>query len=543
MAASPSLAGEVDGGTIYRRQCARCHGAFGEGTTEFPRALAGERTPPQLAKLIAKTMPEDDPGTCVGPDSDKVAAFIHETFYSKTARERNKPPRVELSRLTVAQYRNAVADLIGGFRSGGQWDSNHGLKAQYYKNRQFRDNDRVLERVDPQVGFDFGEAAPVADKIEPHEFSIRWEGSVLAPETGEYEFIIRTEHAARLWLNNPGKPLIDAWVKSGNDTEYKATLFLIAGRAYPLKLEFSKAKQGVDDSKKTKIKPKPVKASMALEWKVPHLPAERIPERYLSTARLAPVFVVTTPFPPDDRSIGYERGTTISKAWDQATTEGAIETASYVLSKLNDLADTTTSAKDRPEKLKAFVAKFVERAFRRPLNDEDRKRHVTRHFEVSKDPEAAVKRAVLLALKSPKFLYQEPSEGDAYALASRLSFALWDSSPDDTLRKAAESGKLTNRDELRREAERMVVDLRSKAKVRRFLLNWLRVDPVPDPSKDAKLFPGFDAKLAADLRTSLDLFLDEVVWGDKSDFRILLQDDSVYLNGRLGKWSQNHGAM
>ena len=69
--------------------------------------------------------------------------------------------------------------------------------------------------------FDFGDGSPDPDKIEAHEFSIRWEGSVLAPETGEYEFVVRTEHAARLWVNDLKQPLIDAWVKSGNDTEYR----------------------------------------------------------------------------------------------------------------------------------------------------------------------------------------------------------------------------------------------------------------------------------------------------------------------------------
>ena len=75
---------------------------------------------PQLARYIAKSMPEDDPGKCAGPEADKVAAYIHDAFYSKAAQERNKPPRVELSRLTVRQYRNAVADLIGTFRTPGQ---------------------------------------------------------------------------------------------------------------------------------------------------------------------------------------------------------------------------------------------------------------------------------------------------------------------------------------------------------------------------------------------------------------------------------------
>ena len=105
------------GEEIYRQQCASCHGKSGEGTREsFPRPLCGERSLGQLSAFIAKSMPEDDPGSCVGDDAKKVAAYIYEAFYSPTARARNKPARVELARLTVNQYANVVADLLGSFR-------------------------------------------------------------------------------------------------------------------------------------------------------------------------------------------------------------------------------------------------------------------------------------------------------------------------------------------------------------------------------------------------------------------------------------------
>ena len=87
----PCAAEERSGEQIYREQCASCHGKSGEGTPdEYPRALVGDRSVAQLARLIAKTMPEDDPGTCVGEDAEKVATFIYEAFYSKTAQARNK---------------------------------------------------------------------------------------------------------------------------------------------------------------------------------------------------------------------------------------------------------------------------------------------------------------------------------------------------------------------------------------------------------------------------------------------------------------------
>ena len=74
----------------------------------------------------------------------------------------------------------------------------------------------------------------------------------------------------------------------------------------------------------------------------------------------------------------------------------------------------------------------------------------------------------------------------------------------------------------------MVADLRARAKLREFFLQWLKVDQVPDLAKDPERFPGFDAAVASDLRTSLDLFLDDVVWGESSDFRqLLLADDAL----------------
>ena len=527
------------GEQIYRAMCASCHGASGEGTKiRYPRPLVGDHSVIQLSKLIAKTMPDNDPGACVGADADKVAAYIYDAFYSKTARERNRPARIELARLTVRQYRNAVADLIGSFRAApGKWDNKRGLRAEYFSGRRFNNTQRVLDRLDPEVRFDFGTDSPAAGtKIEPHEFLIRWSGSVLAPETGEYEFIIRTEHAARLWVNDNNRPLIDAWVKSGKDTEYRGSIFLVGGRVYPLKLEYAKAKQGVDDSKTMKEKPPPVKSSIALEWKPPQRTAEVIPARNLSPNTFPESFAVSTGFPPDDRSYGWERGTTVSKAWDQATTDAALETAGYVELRLAALSGVKDGDKDREHRLREFCRRFAERAFRRPLTEEQKRLFIDRQFSAAKDPETAVKRVVLLVLKSPRFLYREVgSTPDAYEVAARLSFGLWDSLPDQELLDAAAAGKLATREQVAKQAERMFADLRTRAKLGDFFHQWLKIDQAPDLAKASQRFPGFDAPVISDLRTSLDLMLDEAVLPG-ADFRQLLLADYLYLNGRLAKF-------
>ena len=83
-------------------------------------------------------MPDDAPGTCTGEEAGRVAAFIYERFYSRAARARNAPPRIELARLTARQYRNAVADLVGSFRTGSALDERRGLRGEYFKSRGFR---------------------------------------------------------------------------------------------------------------------------------------------------------------------------------------------------------------------------------------------------------------------------------------------------------------------------------------------------------------------------------------------------------------------
>ncbi len=545
------------GEQIYRQMCASCHGAAGEGTDDhYPRPLIGERPVASLAKLIARTMPEDEPGTCVGPDADKVASYIYDAFYSKAAQAKNpmRPARIELSRLTVRQYRNALADLIARPDNAPRWDDRRGLNGQYARAGRRRrggggGNADGFTRLDPEIRFHFGEDSPIpaqnavkeqsrhyvplpalpvpVDLFRPfsQEFRINWQGSVLAPDTGEYEFVVRTENAVRLWVNDNDKPLIDISVKSGSDTEYRETIHLLGGRVYPIRLEVSKGKE------KT--------ASIELLWKVPRRGLGPIPGRNLSPIDAPAVYVARTPFPPDDRSVGYERGTSISKAWDQATTDGALEAADFIAARLRDVVGIPDGAsdQDRRRRLREFCSQFAERAFRRPLTDEQRQLYIDRQLQESRDPKTAVKKVVLLVLKSPRFLYREIGTGapDSYDVASRLSFGLWDSIPDRALADAAASGRLARREQVAEQARRMAGDLRARAKLREFLLQCLRVDQGAEIAKDPKLFPGFDEAVITDLRTSLELLLDDVIASPSADFRELLGSRSLYLNGRLAR--------
>jgi hypothetical protein len=304
---------------------------------------------------------------------------------------------------------------------------------------------------------------------------------LFARETGSYEFIIRTENGARLWVNDTDTPLIDAWVRSGTEIERRASLPLLGGRAYPLRLEIFKSRKAREKT-----------ASIALAWKPPHGVEEVIPARCLSPEPFPETYLVSTAFPPDDRSLGWERGTTVSKAWDEATTEAALDAASYVATHLAELAGVSRFSSDREARVRTFLGQFAERAFRRPLTSEQKRFFLDRQFEAAPDTETAVKRVVLLTLKSPRFLYPEIGpDHDAYEVAARLSYGLWDSLPDQQLLDAAANGKLETREQVAQQAERMLGDPRARDKLRAFLLHWLQLEQGSDLAKDPKQFPGF----------------------------------------------------
>ncbi len=520
LTSSGTRAADLTGEHIYSQQCARCHGAKGEGTSEVGAPLVGDRSLKELTQLIHETMPEDKTEKCSAPDAEKVAAYIHEAFYSILAQERNRPARVELTHLTVQQSENAVTDLIESFSGEREWSEDRGLKAEYYKERKQRKESRMIERTDPQVDFQFGEDSPGKD-IGKEEFSIQWEGSLLPPETGLYELIVETENGARLFLNEGQQPFIDISVRSGDQREYRESVRLLAGRAYRLRLEFFKFKE------KT--------ASIRLKWKPPLRPTEVIPQHCLTPQWSPRTFVLHTPFPPDDRSRGYERGSAVSKEWYDATTQAALEVAAAVVTDLDHLSQSKADAGDRSRKVQEFCGKFAERAFRRPLNDEDRAFYIERHFVEGTDIDTSTRRTITLVLQSPRFLYREVNIGefDDYDVASWLAFSLWDSIPDQRLREAAGKGQLKSREQIANWAERMLKSPKARAKTHDFVQHWLRLDHHPELTKDKDAFPQFTPEVVADLRTSLDLFVEDIVWKRSGDFRELLTSDQVYLNGRL----------
>lgn len=515
------------GKQIYQAMCTKCHGVNGEGVNEFySEKLVGDRSIRELADVIDKTMPEADPALCKGEDALDVAAYIHHQFYSEMAQLRNAPPRAELARLTGNQFSISVIDLLQSFHwQPVPWSDERGLKMTVFDHEWHKQESKVLERVDTKLVYDWNDAKPVPDKMNSDKWSISWRGTLLAPESGIYEFYLSTESKTKLHVNNNQTPLIDASVLSGSsDTGYTGRIFLHAGRIYPIQVLLHRSNE------KT--------TALTLEWKSPTSKRGPIPARFLSPTDARESITIETVFPPEDSSVGFERGRDISKEWDEAVTSAAFEVANKISDNPHLWIPGVDKDKDAPEKIREFCYQFVERAFRRPLTDSDKQRYVDRHFKEGEATRISLKKVVLLTLKSPIFHYptvHETTEKPSYAIASQIALTAWDSIPDNPLLQGAKEGWLSDKKAVSDQIDRAVKDPRGQAKIREFFQHYLGLRHLKDMSKDTEKYPEFDDQIAADLRTSLEMFLEDFTRDPKADMRNLLTADYMYMNGRLAK--------
>ena len=559
------------GKSIYASSCADCHGDTAQGVEGvYDSPLAGDLPVVELAKYVSDTMPEGEPELCSGEDARLVSQYLHHAFYSRSARLKNNPPKIAFSRRTVQQFQNAVADIMKQLRWEGTPDENRGLRAIYYDTRELYKGGAKVEKIEPVLDFDFGEKAPYPEKLEDaSQFSVLWDGGLIAKETGIYEFIVTSPNGFRLSINEQ-EYTIDNNVNSADQTEFKASMKLAGGQAYPLTLTMFKFNEE--------------KAGMKLEWIPPGGVREVIPESVLSPGHYSASLVFNTEFPADDSSIGYARGTAISQQWDSATTQAAIEAMNFVEANLEQMMDETVGklprrpkrrrkgknykkdgdkednkGKEAPPELteqqkadrklkrhRDFANKFVAIALGRQPSEQENRSFVADQFESEPNPLVALKRTILLTLKSPQFLYLTQSTAETSAplsganrqnaVAATLANVMWDSIPNKYLREAAQKNELKNRHAITGWAWDILDRPRTHQKLSDFFFHWLEMEKTEHASKDETVYPGFDQELIYSLRGSIEKSLDDIVWSEKSDYRQLFLFDKIYVNNRISQF-------
>ena len=197
---------------------------------------------------------------------------------------------------------------------------------------------------------------------------------------------------------------------------------------------------------------------------------------------------------------------------------------------------------------KKIIGALARRAYRRPVTDGDLQSLIEfyqRGRNEGGNFESGIEAAVQLILASPDFLFRFEPDPDSVAadavyrigdlqLASRLSFFLWSTIPDEELLNLASQGRLKEPAVLERQVRRMLADPRSKALVDNFAGQWLYLRNLKTINPDFETFPDFDDNLRQAMKRETELFIDSIMREDKSVMD-LLSANYTFLNERLAR--------
>jgi hypothetical protein len=207
------------------------------------------------------------------------------------------------------------------------------------------------------------------------------------------------------------------------------------------------------------------------------------------------------------------------------------------------MPDETLSA---DEALQRVLERLASRAFRRPATREevDRLCGIARlAVNEGESLEAGIQLALQAVLVSPHFLFrieadppdEQPwRELNEYELATRLSYFLWSSTPDDELLQAARRGELRAGNNLERQVRRLLADPKSRALVDNFAAQWLQLRKFDELAVSRRHFRSFTSQLRSDMRQETMLFFENLLREDRSLLELLNADYS-FLNERLAK--------
>jgi mono/diheme cytochrome c family protein len=195
---------------------------------------------------------------------------------------------------------------------------------------------------------------------------------------------------------------------------------------------------------------------------------------------------------------------------------------------------------------RTILTTLARRAYRRPATSDEVQTLLGFYKEGRADGtfEQGIEMALRAMLTSPAFLFRiesEPAKASAGAyrisdldLASRLSFFLWSSIPDDTLLELAVKGRLDEPAVLEQQVRRMLADPRANALVTNFAAQWLYLRNLEEARPDNRLFPDFDDNLRQAFRRETEMLFESVIKEDRSVLD-LLRADYTFLNERLAK--------
>jgi hypothetical protein len=512
-------------------------------------------------KLRGGTMP---PEGRPRPDAATLNAFISslETSLDRSAAASPDPGRVASRRLNRAEYVNAIRDLLGlevngtellpSDMAGFGFDNNAdvlsttpSLMSRYISAATkisrlavaSPDNRPVMQVY--KVGFENrsargGEDLPFATRgglAVRHAF----------PLDGEYVFKLRLKR-------NGTVSTIDGIEEDSHEVELRIDHALV--KRFTIGGEFKGPDPGVliavpeDDKEGQRLHDYRMNADEGLEVRLPIKAGTRLVAATFTDSAPTPerLFRARTRGGPGDAE-GNAPGV------DMLYVSGPFNSKTPESTPSRELIFTCrpASARDEEPCARKIMTSLARRAYRRPVVDADINPLMTIYQEgrAARDFDAGIERALEALLSSPKFLLrmeQEPSgtaPGAVYRLsdlelASRLSFFLWRSIPDDALIDAAVKGQLKTPQGLGQQVRRMLADKRASRFMKDFSEQWLEIRNLQSKAPDVNLFPGFDDSLRKAMLQETELFFASQVREDKP-IQDLLRANYTFLNEQLAR--------
>ena len=536
------------------RHCADCHGRDkpeGDVTLSLPADDAGLLAARKLWETAVRRIesgempPQDRPR----PEPAESAAFVagmRKRYAEADLRTPADPGRVTMRRLNRVEYRNTIRDLVGvdfdpttdfpsdeighGFDTIGDVLTLSPLLLERYLDAA----EAVMERAIPATPPPVGKRRRQAQYTEP--------ASPQVPQlmvAGFRRMSTAGKEAVELGpINAPFE-----WEADG-EYELRTKVYAAADSPQPVRVTLLV-------SGKELPQPSTKEDLARLSGSVPG--AARILQSFVVTGtsrETAQEFTVRVPpLPGRERAVvAIEKPA--ADAADAAATTVFVE-GLEVLGPLDPRPATqkrllacapTGSQQDQAREV---LGRFLRRAFRRRLEPGELDRHVAlvdRAMKNGRPWHEAVQLAMQAALCSPKFLFRVESDDrpdatgvqtlDEFQLASRLSYFLWSTMPDDELLDLADRGQLAAN--LEPQIRRMLADPRADALVTSFAMQWLQLKRIEFISPDGTLFPAFDNALRTAMISETELFVGGVFHEDRSVLE-LIDADSTFVNGQLAK--------
>jgi hypothetical protein len=214
----------------------------------------------------------------------------------------------------------------------------------------------------------------------------------------------------------------------------------------------------------------------------------------------------------------------------------------------------TCTGSDQAACARTFITTFGKRAFRRPLDPAEIDDLLALYTKLRTDAQMAygfqdaLGVVVEAIMQSPGFLYRWErglaapqmdgalAKFDSYEVASRLSYFIWNSMPDDTLMAAADTDKLTTPDAIAEQAARLLASPRADETLGDFITQWLELGPLRDVIKDAANYPAWRPELRDSMRAETVAFARDVLRGSSPSFATLLTAPYTFVDGPLAQY-------